>query len=102
MFAPRAEITSQPDDPARLAAVREEWWVWYALEWSRTDPEAKPLREHQLARLSKPARRVRKSRFLHHESTLRKPTVTRCGNQVHKGPLFLWIDASKVAVRYDR
>jgi hypothetical protein len=41
MFAPRAEITSQPDDPARLAAVREEWWVWYALEWSRTDPEAK-------------------------------------------------------------
>jgi len=32
MFAPRAEITSQPDDPARLAAVREEWWVWYALE----------------------------------------------------------------------
>jgi hypothetical protein len=59
MFAPRAEITSQPDDPARLAAVREEWWVWYALEWSRTDPEAKPFREHQLARLSKRAPRAK-------------------------------------------
>jgi hypothetical protein len=25
LFAPRAEITSQPDDPARLAAIYEEW-----------------------------------------------------------------------------
>ena len=39
MFAPRAEITSQPDDPARLAALWEEWRVWYALEWWRTDPD---------------------------------------------------------------
>lgn len=57
MFAPREIVSSQPDDPARLAAMWEEWRVFYALEWWRTDPEAQTIRErrHQgfIARQSK-------------------------------------------------
>lgn len=71
MFAPRAKITSQPDDPARLAAVWEEWRGFYALEWWRTDPEAEPFKERQLqAYLARQAKRAR------HTSEAACPTST--------------------------
>jgi hypothetical protein len=40
MFAPRAAVASQPDDPARLAAIWEEWRVLYALTWWGTEQAA--------------------------------------------------------------
>jgi hypothetical protein len=54
IFAPREIVTSQPGDPARLSAIWEEWRVFYALTWWRTEKAAADARARIAARSRQP------------------------------------------------